>query len=206
MRTPRIMVATLAAIALLATAAGTSSARPRADEPSPDSVTVATGQLVDSSGQVVGAAFAIDDGTVAAWAVFAFGLAPGLHGLQLHSAGDCATGTEGSGASEMAERGASGERQRSPLRPRRRRVAGRRRVRRDHCGASRLARGLARYSSPAARDADRLRGWIIRRNHGFTPTPPARLRRSVSPTGELRRGEGAFRRGSPSTTDGDRRP
>jgi Cu-Zn family superoxide dismutase len=98
MRTPRLMVATLAALALLAAGSATASARTRADAPPPPTVTLAAGELLDPAGQSVGLAVVIDDGTVAAWSVFGFGLAPGLHGLQLHAAGDCAPPFDGVGA------------------------------------------------------------------------------------------------------------
>ncbi|MBV9951820.1 MAG: superoxide dismutase family protein [Acidimicrobiia bacterium] len=85
MRTSRMLATALAAVALLAAGAGAASADPS----DPGSLTSADGTLVDGAGHTVGQVLAIDDGTTTLWLVFAQGLMPGLHGMQLHEVGDC---------------------------------------------------------------------------------------------------------------------
>src|SRR5689334_8872636 len=95
MRTPRTLVATLVAVALLAFGASTASAETRAED---TPIAIANGDLVDAEGTQVGQVLTIDDGETALWFVAAEGLSPGLHGLQLRQTGDCGSDFADTGA------------------------------------------------------------------------------------------------------------
>ena len=95
MRLSRSILATVAAVALLATGASAASAAPVADEP--DSIAVASGEIVDTTGTTVGDLLAIELGPETLWMLSVSDLAPGLHGMQLHEVGDCGDGIAGVG-------------------------------------------------------------------------------------------------------------
>jgi Cu-Zn family superoxide dismutase len=87
----------VAVVAAGTLAAGLVGAHPAAAADPPSSLSLATGEVVDASGDSVGAVFAFDDGTSTVWLIVATGLEPGLHGVQLHAVGDCDGGFAGVG-------------------------------------------------------------------------------------------------------------